>query len=160
MMSHWRWGMKMAIRLFCLGVQRPGSYQSVFRFCVLVFFVDLWPCSWSCAYPFSTWIYSKYRFPPDICEPLSDISPFQQHPKQVISFSHFPSIFWSAGRALRRFSEAVKDYDLAGDLFGEPDLEQLSGRAQVEKMVEYIPWRIHICMLWCHIHHQQKPQFC
>lgn len=39
-----------------------------------------------------------------------------------------PSLLY--GRSLRRWPEAVKDYDLAADLFGEPDFELLSGRAQ------------------------------
>ena len=38
--------------------------------------------------------------------------------------------FLRYGRSLRRWPEAVKDYDLAADLFGEPDFELLSGRAQ------------------------------
>lgn len=54
---------------------------------------------------------------------------------QLVQYDEMPKVLIARGgalRALRRYSEAVKDYDLAGDLFGEPDLEMLSGRAQAK----------------------------
>eukprot|EP00435_Cladocopium_sp_Y103_P033611 s1703_g8.t1 len=54
---------------------------------------------------------------------------------QLVQYDEMPKVLIARGgalRALRRYSEAVKDYDLAAELFGEPDLEQLSGRAQAK----------------------------
>ena len=53
----------------------------------------------------------------------------------LVQYDEMPKVLVARGGALRslqRWAEALQDYDQAADLFGEPDFELLSGRAQAK----------------------------
>ena len=73
----------------------------------------------------------------DLEEALTLCRSAQKDP--LVAYDELPKVLVARGgalRALRRYAEALNDYDEAQELFGEPDFELLSGRARAKLGLE------------------------